>query len=275
MIGGAFLPAVSSASDSQYIVYNNDTGQYASLLDSDVSLRFEYAPTEGINDFYVNNIKVDLLTGQDGLIVTDFMFLKTGVVNNPSNYVCYYNEGVANIVRNIMSLNMEVVDNVATITFVSSAGNSTTFNSAVSWGFYATTTGDYRSIITSGEFYYTDFDNVYGANTVDTTSGFFSYHGDEVLYNGAPLTMNYNKDRATGSINVYKDSVGPNGTLSFVIDNGGTDYTVKPYVAIIPAKVIGDKTGYSDTISNMFNILPIVAIAGLIMSGIYVFISRK
>lgn len=58
--------------------------------------------------------------------------------------------------------------------------------------------------------------------------------------------------------------------------NGETPKEVTYSTFAVTKEVIADRVAPMDrTLANMFSILPIVAIAGLIMAGIYVFINRK
>ena len=62
--------------------------------------------------------------------------------------------------------------------------------------------------------------------------------------------------------------------VHFDVDNNGTPYTVYPYFLVVPNKVYGE-TEQNAVINTMFEIIPIIVIAGIVITVSYWAIGRK
>lgn len=275
IIAGALLPAVASVADDQHEYYNNSAGQYSSIANDTVTLTLTY--DESNNEIYtVNGANVPLVDNYTDLILsTNVALISVGTDTGAIRNALAYYDGTSNRIENITSATVTLSPNNVAIEWVK---NDTTdsVTLAIDWGFYATETGDYRTAYMPWDIYINNIDQVYGASWLVQYSKFFSFAGDKVICDGVEYDANVTMTPVNGVVDVFTISQRSYSQgYNFVVNFIGTDYTVGPYSVIVPAEIEGDKTGYSDVIVSLFNVLPIVVIAGLVMAGIYVFISRK
>lgn len=266
MVGGALLPAVASVNDDSITVYNNEIGQYSSIIGEDMTIEL----TDTYN-LIVNGTSVELITYEIPAIVTDSFMLKLDTLND-GNYLAYYSESTGSVrVNNIESLSIKISDNTAEIT----VGSDMPVSIPLTWGFIASDIGDYRAVWIPFDVKINDISQFYGANWIGTTLKFASYHGDKVIYGGEELTANYTLKPYNTAKDVFTlTQGGSSNNYSFVVDNNGAPYTVNPFLCIVPASVEGTTEGYQFAIP-LFNVIPLIAVAGLVMAGVYIFISRK
>lgn len=265
MVGGALLPAVASINDNSVTAYNNEQGQYSSIIGEDMTIEVTNS-----YDLSVNDIPVELINAEIPAIVTDSFMVKIDTLNS-GNYIAYYSDTTGSVRKNnFESLTITISDNNANIV----VGTDEAVSIPISWGYIASTTGDYRAIWVPFDVKINNISQFCGANWIMTTQKFASYHGDKVLYDGNEITANYNLTPYNQAKDVYSLKQGVTGNdYSFKIDNNGTPYTVTPFLCIVPASVEGTTDGYQ--FASLFNVIPLIAVAGLVLAGIYVFISRK
>lgn len=274
MIAGALLPAVASASDDQHEYYNNSVGQYSKVINEPVTINYTYDSDSNLITYSVNGVDQSLMPNYNDMIfATSHATFKVTLSAQNSSYILWLDDTQGSRrVDNPKSVSAEINIDSVTATVVKSDNNTESFTVGINWGFYAVTNGDYRAVWSPYNVYINDINQVYSVNWLNTTSQFFSIHGESVIYGGGDATVNYNLTPVSGVIDVSKFA---NGDFTITVDNGGTPYTGAPFNVIVPVEIIGDKSGFSDVISNMFGVLPIVVVAGLVMAGIYIFISRK
>lgn len=265
MVGGALLPTIASINDNSVTVYNNEQGQYSSIIGEDMTI--EVTDTY---DLTVNDIPVELIIAEIPAIVTDSFMVKIDTKYN-GNYIAYYSESTGSVRKNnIESMTITISDNNANIV----VGTDDPVSIPISWGYIASTTGDYRAVWTPFDVNINDISQFYGANWIGITQKFASYHGDKVLYNGNEINANYNLTPNNRAEDVF--SLKQGGTVndySFEIDANGVPYTVNPFLCIVPASIEGTTDGYQ--FASLFNVIPLITVAGVVMVGAYVFISRK
>lgn len=275
MIAGALLPAVASASDDQHEYYNNAVGQYSKIVSDEVTLEYVANVSEFTYTFSVNGvIQTTQPAYNDVLFATSAAMLKVAkATGSLSSYLIWYTEesgsrridAPTNVTATLTPTNISF-----TVTPVN--GNVESFTIPIDWGFYAVTTGEYRAVWDPYDVKINDIDQVYSVNWAATTNKFFSANGEDVYYDGQMIKADYDLTPVSSVVDVFNLK---SGDFTVTVDNNGESYTITPFNVIVPVEIIGDKSGYSDVISSMFAVLPIVVVAGLVMAGIYVFISRK
>lgn len=275
MIGGAFLPAVSSAVDVNRQVVNNEYNYYRAV-GTDTDITFYSDKTVG-DSFLINGETVLIPTGPGQVITSDVLSfdVNAGKVTHKLGYV---DGGQTKIVSPDI-IDLSIIGHNITGSYTLD-GVETEFNLVCEWAFFylGDTESDWvmYNAYTTKTININDIDQLYGANYINTTSGFFSFNGYDLKVNGvANDTMSIDPVKVNGYEDYYKITFGlDTSDMSFVIDNNGEDYTVHPYYMIVPKSIMVNVEG-SEPITAMFEVLPIIAIAGLVMTGIYVFISRK
>lgn len=106
----------------------------------------------------------------------------------------------------------------------------------------------------------------YSTGELDTM--YYYHNGEMVVYSsGLTATLDKRLELVEGTTDVYK--IRPLVTVT----NGTITEVFEPYRYLVPLTVEGHKD--SGVIYSLMGVLPIVVVAGLIMAGIYVFISRK
>jgi hypothetical protein len=111
----------------------------------------------------------------------------------------------------------------------------------------------YKDIVALGAYTSGDNDTMYRlVNGVLTIGGAFDH------------SFNVETSLYEGTTDIYKID-------NLTITIGGESFT--PYYVLVPVEVSGHAT--SGATYTILSVVPIVVVAGLIMAGIYVFISRK
>lgn len=274
MIGGALLPAVASAIDTQQEKVNNNSLFYRNMTEEDIIFISDVSET----GFTMNGEALDIPSGwgSQQIITSDALVFSMDATKN-SHVVHVLINGVA-YQYNATLLNLTLSEDkiVGTITTETETIN---IDVPINWCFaYSNDKTDwvlYKAYDTS-TIAINNVNQLYSANWISTTSEFFAFHGRDLKVNGvANNSLILNPILQDG----YKDYSkilysGTSTDCSFVVDNNGTDYTVHPYYIIAP-KSISVVSESNALIVAMFEVLPIIVIAGLVMAGIYVFISRK
>lgn len=274
MIGGALLPAVSSAIDTEKTVVNNASSYYRASNDGEYRV---VADTDGI-DFTVNDVRYEVSYGVASQIITADNFILR-MSQDPSIRIQYFKDGTCTDISNITSVDVLVTSDTVSGTY-STASGTESIDIPINWGFVVSDseTADYvyynayyeRTISIN------DVSQVYGSNNIETTGKFFSFNGENLYVNGVKNeTINYELTKVSGYTDYYTfvySNVGDG--LTFDVDNNGSVYTVRPYYIIVPKDILVTPVENVPAIA-LFNAIPLIAVAGLVMAGIYVFISRK
>lgn len=270
VISAVMVPIVSTAIDDQYVVYNNANGQYSSIVGDSLEISYTFDSENRTYEYIANGENVTLRVGQDVVFITDTCLFKMGVVNNPSNYIVYY-DGSSHIIQNIKSLTVSASDGTSSLNWVTSSNANGSAELDYSWGFYATSVGDHRAIFGSETIYYHDIEDIYGSYWHSSGTAFVTFNGENAKYNGNLATVQYNSSPVNGVIDVYSTTLNEFSSTGIVVSYHGVDSGA--VVTIVPDKVVGDKANYSDTISTLLSILPILAVVSLL--GAIVFYFRR
>lgn len=268
MIGGALLPAVASVTDDSVTVYNNEVGQYSSIIGDNINVE--------ITDYVNMTIDGESITILDNYelpaIVTDKLLVKLDT-NLNRNYIAYYSDTNGSVrVNDFTTGTIAISNNVATITI----GSSTPVEIPITWGFIANNEGDYKSMWWPYNIYLNSIDQFYTCTWVSSTQKFLSAHGGKAFYEGEYLDAQYNLKpyKNTGDVYTMSKNSAETGDYSISVNNGGTMIDVFPYLCVVPASIEGTTDGYAG-VGALISIIPLIAVAGLVMMGIYIFISRK
>ena len=282
MVGAMALPIISATVDNSVTVEKtNDYGVFANAMDEDLTVSIGINSEDNTKwDYTVNGVTINypidgsvaypvLLTDQFQVLLSD------GIIIAYSSNARFTGQ-------------TEFTATLSNDVLTGSSTNGTTphtYNSIpYSWAFYSAESGDYRTVyLLNNEtetVYFTDINDVYGSNFVFTTNKYYSFHGETVTYYstaGTPTTINatVESDKVTSTVDMKVFDVSRNdGGYSFVVDNDGTDYTVHPWVFIVPYKVTSDTSQYSPIIGMLLELLPLIAGVGVLGIAVAYFITR-
>lgn len=272
MVGTVLAPVISDASDGQRTIFNNATGQYSSIVDDSLEISYTFDSENKTYEYIANGENVSLKPGQDVIFVTDTCLFKMGVINNPSNYIVYY-DGSSHIIHNIKSLTVSASGSTSSLNWVTSANINGSAELGYSWGFYATSVGDHRAIIGNETIYYHDIDDIYGSYWYGTGSAFVTYNGENAIYNGNPATIEYNSSPVNGVIDVYSTTISENSLTGIAVSYDDVD--IGTNVAIVPDKVIGDKSEHSDSIVAILSTIVPICIAAIVAAVAVAIVARR
>lgn len=272
MVGTVLAPVISDASDGQRTIFNNANGQYSSIVGDSLEISYTFDSENKTYEYIANGENISLRVGQDVVFITDTCLFKMGVVNNPSNYIVYY-DGSSHIIQNIKSLTVSASGGISSLNWVTSSGANGSAELDHSWGFYATSVGDHRAIFGSETIYYHDIGDIYGSYWHSTGAAFVSYNGENATYNGNPATVEYNSSPVNGVVDVYSTTISENSLTGISVSYGDVDFGVN--VAIVPDKVIGDKTEFSDSVVAILSTIVPISIAAIVAAVAVAIVARR
>ena len=268
LVGGLLIPTMTATSDAQTITKTNDYGIFASASDEDLEISCKLNADDPTKwDWTVNGdtIQFSVSSEYKPVIITDNIHIgldTTGTITVASS-------------SNARFTNQEEISitlSEGTLTGTSSVNGEIahSYSQTYDWAFYASETGDYRSfyLTTSQDFdvYYTDINDIYGANFTFTTNKFYSFHGAAVKYNNTELTATVNADHVQGTEKMNVIDVARNtGDYTFVVDNSGTDYTVHPWTWIVPAQAQCNASANSPIYTTLFGVVSLLGIVALVV----------
>lgn len=265
MVGCVFVPSVANAIDDTKVVYNNSSLNYAVLKnDGNVTISFDET---GYN---VNGENVHTTT-YARLVVSDSLIIGR---SGETSFIDYYDGESFYTHGQLVDLTVTISSN--TIELAYTYGEDTVTDSfEYDWLYYVANEGDYRVLQVDNSnqptFYMNSINDVVALGW-NSTSIYSLEHGNVKINGDTRGSYTVNSQLVSGTTNVYTCKV-TNTTSSDIIFNID-DQSYGVNAIVVPYKIVGDKTGF-ESYRAMLNVLPIIAIAGLIMVGIYIFINRK
>ena len=166
-------------------------------------------------------------------------------------------------------ITLSVSGGMATLTYHPTASSSVTIQDLpITWLAMQNSTGDNVIMLSESAtrtIYYTDINNVRGANWINTTSEWYSFKGLDVNVGGESITadlVNVKTLAGDGHSFVYSSTL---GDYTFNVDNSGEDYTVHPYVFVTDYLVTAVTPSDSSQIAVMAAIPTMLIVALLVM----------
>ena len=263
LIGNFLVPIITDTSDDQHEYYNNAVGQYSKIVSDEVTLEY----IANVSEFtYTYSVDGEPQTTQpsynDVLFATSgAMFKVAKATGSLSSYLIWYTEESGS--RRIDSpTNVTATLTPTSISFevTPTSGSVESFTIPIEWGFYAVTTGDYRAVWDPYDVKINNINQVYSVNWLSTTNKFFSANGENVFYDGQTIEADYDLTPISGVVNVFNLK---SGDFTITVDNNGEPYTATPFNVIVPVEIIGDKSGASDSITDLLFVIPIILIVVL------------
>lgn len=280
VISGAFLPAVASAlvTSGDPISYYNDGGQaYRPAEQGDIIVGSREIVDDVNVDTWTLNGEVIKSFAEQGAQWTSLIFSDGayGRIYNSSNTSL---AGLYDISQNsqipyyLTGITMEFTANTIEIS-ATSGSTVNTFSWAYTWAYIPCPSNDGVLIANAGP------TNAYVLkDTFLVVGGLYSTGEIARFYysNNSPMltivgegsgTIEKTYNRVDGTTDIY------NLNVNISVTDGISTEDFGPYQILVPYKVDGHKD--SGPIYAMYSVLPIIAIVGLVMAGIYIFISRK
>lgn len=282
MIGSVLVPIVDNAIDNSKVYYNNEVGTYAQMGQDNISVEIETViGSAGSTTYFVNGDEVDIPSGNRVFSLSSLFSISQSDSNGL--VLAYVGENNSITKGYYSSIDISAVNGIITMTVVNDS-NSNTLIFKPDWAFYRANSGDYRIMdYVSGTktLFVNNLDQIYSSNLVNTTGGFFSLNGTNVIYydnTGAKQELTANVTTTDVMEGVISFEVSQDrsvaGAFKFTIDNNGEPYDVLPYYMVFPSEVIG-QTNTNVIISTLLSVLPILAISGLLVGMVGMAIYRR
>lgn len=284
MIGGALLPAVSSATDNERTIYNNEANlRYSELFsgsDSISNLNITlYVESFTNAEIKVTNGGVESTITPAGWQGTLIMCDKLNIRWDPGNgnvRVHSFADPLEILTQSDLTAPLTISIANGTITVTDSADYTTTVT-PTEWLFIPDEDGAWETVLhSSNGIYVNDLNQVYFSTIISTDNiGFMSGHdGIATTYNGVDYSWSFtNMEKVNGYVDLYRINMS-DFRFGDGMPNNADESPIIPYQVIVPRSVDAH-TNTNVVVTSLFNVLPLVAITGLVMAGIYVFISRK
>lgn len=268
LAGSLLVPIIQDYDDNAKVIKNNTTTNLAAVVGEDHEIVFDY-DTGALTIDDADKTP----TAQLGVIVSDQMNI---IYNTTPNLQLFSSQHPTGVVSITSDATITIEDKKITITYATDTVEEYTCE----WIYLYDANGDYgiyRLYNQSKTVYLNDLNQMHGSNILTTTSDWFAFTGKDVTL--ASSTETVTADVTTGEVTGTKDilsiSIGGNGTgYSFDVDNSGTDYTVHPWIYVVPNEV----TGYSEvdnTIVPLMHALPILVIVAILVGTLAIFIRAK
>lgn len=294
MIGGALLPSVAAAIDisDPITLYNEGAGHtYREAKSGDVlKLESRYDATTQIKtDIWTLNgksvINDDMIPefSWDILMMSDVLWAQVNSSGNASSGSIVLFEQGNGTNRNYFgagSTNPEFIWTISftddTISWTASENDTLIEEYSLNYGWCfvpcAIEDGGYRSSsVDASNFKMTDINDYVLSGSYTTGELDTGYWFKDGVFSTSVTTYSGSTSTTSALIDGTRDIYNVSATVT--ITDGSNSETFAPYRALVPYEVHGHET--NGIMASLFNVLPLVTIAGLVMAGTYVFISRK
>lgn len=276
MIAGALLPAVGSAVVDEKVIINNGSVAYRASTEESA----DFVGSTGTPTYTMGENTITMVQNGSSQIITSSNFVLTSL----PNYVLRVNyidiNGVLVHELNVTDVSISIDNDNVEGTYTTAQGDAITIDIPINWGFWITTDTNAENVFyasyANSVICVNNLNQIYASNYVTTTGDFFEISDSVLKVNGVVNdTLMFNPPKVEGYTDFYRFTFTENSEeLSFIVDNGGTDYTVHPYFIIVPKSIYVTPETNAAVVA-MFESIPLIVVAGLVMAGVYVFITRK
>lgn len=251
------VPILSTAVDSTREYHNNNHDVYA-MTTGEVEISFSDST------YYVDGERVSTYSWGRLFISDVFAVYRSA----DASYIYYWN-GTSIVEATVSSFEMEVVDNIVSLSYTTNDNTTTTVSIQINWGYYCANEGSYRMYnvdpSNSPEVFVNSLSDVIAIGKLGTTA-MYSLHNGTVEVNGEVGGGIYaDLVPVSGVMDVYSIDTTNNVSTSdiyFVVD----DTTTLPLACIIvPYEIYGYKTAELGVVATILSIIPILVIMGLLV----------
>lgn len=286
VLAGATLPVFANASDETKTIFNNSYNRYSQLLEDDID-NFTMTVTWDVNttkatvtigdnepyDYNMSSTRVPLINTEHGMLNANKANAR-GILN--------YDGSATTINITSGPITIEVSNGVVTLTDSATTPNTYTWDVGA-WLFYPDNDGNYTAVNATTDkespIYLNSIDDLYFATVINTdTLGFVSGHGAECKFYNVTDTPTYSmslltSEELTGYTNVIKTTIG-DYVISTDAGTNADDTPFNPFIVMVPRSIDG-YTPMNSALNIIMQILPLLAIAGLVTGAVVWFINRK
>lgn len=277
MIGGTLLPSVAGSLVSAGTPIELENTKGNGLPSNYDAITGNYVVEIVINDdstftINANGVIVPKTISYQTLVMSDVMtaeIVSTSSATDVASIILFgetYNENIR-ITVNSVGTHTITFDN-GTYSVIS---GSNTYTGAFNWAYGIMTEGKYIVATPSSTWYVDSINDIVMCRNDSSGSLLCSYtfHNGDLWNNGGfEDTVNFETEIADGTTNIKQVT-----EFSITLSNGEISEDLPIQRALIKESVKGNAN--SGGAYAILSVLPIVAVAGLVMAGIYVFISRK
>lgn len=276
MIGGALLPSVASAlvvSGDSIEITNAQQNGYPHRYSEVDELELVITVTSDDFEIILNDKVIEKTSGTQPMVFSNSMYVELSRDSNSNITLFFTLDDLSNsltITQNTIGVTTCVFnDGVWTLSPYDGEEISGTYD----WVITFDEMGEYIAHIGSSLVYCNSFKKdivLCGSyNTGELDTGYYCYKDGILVSNlGYSSELSYDMALANGTTDIYEVS-----NIECTFSDGTTSESFQPYRYLVKESVDGHAD--SGPAYALIGVLPIVAIAGLVMAGIYFFISRK
>lgn len=281
LVGSLLAPVIQDYSDGATYTYTNSGTNIVRASYYEITEDTELVITLTVAD---SKTYVSIGDGDPVAVPTYSMAIASDCFNSRSyggnQSLSYVGGNIANIFPILtdekISLRATIEDGMCTLEYGPyNASTLTTLDPLpIKWLAVYDANGDYVIGIAESSakiYYYTDINNVFGANWINTTSEWYTFTGTTVDVGGDEVEADLkNIENLAGGAHSFKfTNNGSTSDYTFIVDNSGEDYTVAPFVYV---------TDYTfTTISQSDSVIVglMSAMVVIVIVGILVFVVRS
>lgn len=267
LIGSVLVPIIDDAINDQFKTeVNNEFTYFRSMADGDITVISDAS----VSTFTVNGQSTSVPTGMASQVITSDSLVFSMTRDKASHDVYVLIDGTPHKYVATM-VNLTVSKNKITGS-VTTANDSITIDVPITWAFtFSIGQTEWVQYNAYGDraIKVNSIDQLYGANWINTTNGFFAFHGDDLKVNGVvndTIVFNPEKQDGYSDYNIVMFTQDGENT-SFVVDNGGEDYTVHPFYMIAPKTIMVTEEGDAGAVSLLMAV-PVVVILALLVAAV-------
>lgn len=283
LIGGLFMPAIETATDSQRTIVNNTaSGKFSNFYGEDLeNLVAEIELSDyselGFNVTINGNSYFVGATARESMVMSDRLFVRADPRNSGVNVSFASMESSSEAITTA-TLPLVVTITGSTIS-VKDAGTIDITESNNNWVFIPDSSGDYELVASDSTtpIYLNGVEQVYISTYINTNDlGWISGNGSELTFIKTGVKTNvvltdFEKDeRYTDLITGLAGNVDINPEAGTNPD--GSAFT--PFFVMIP-RTIDAHTEQNDMTISLFNVMPVIVIISLIVAASYWGLGRK
>ena len=270
LVAGLVIPAIAMADDAVTTDYKQPTASIPMTLDENGAsysntITFSKADME-----YTIGDKTYAIPNYTAIAVMTDQFVAY-TASNGEIFVNFWNDALQKGIsyQGAKAATLTIADGVASLSFILADNTeSTATMEQISWIAYRDNDGKYAAsyfaTYTTEYVYYENINQIRAVNYIQTTNGWFSMVGDKVLVNNTD-EISIDNTATADSNGVYKAAISRTaGSITFDVDNNGADYTVHPWIWLIPQDFTIENNGMKGTL-GITAAIPFVLIAAILV----------
>ena len=276
LVAGLLIPAIGMADDAVTTEYKQPERAIPMTLDETASFNGTITATSG--EITMGDKTYTMPDYTAIFMLTDkFVFYTAG---NQTVFLNFWNETAQKGLSygGGSTITITISDKDVDISYI--AADTTEYTVSIediSWIAYRDDDGEYYSGFfaeyTNQIAYYKDVNQIRAVNYIQTTNGWFSMIGTDVLVNMTDDVTATNTATADSNGVYALDISRTTGDITFDVDNNGTPYTVHPWIWLIPGDFTVENGGMHGTLA-LLAVIPVMVIVAIVV-GVVALIFRS